>query len=165
MFCNRADTPGAGHGVGFFGRFIGLVLMGVLLGGCSKQDDAQSAAPAVIHSYTTRGRVVMLPDPSNPASELRIRHEAIDDYKYRDGSPAPMKSMTMPFPLGPGVSLEGLAVGDVVGFSFAVQWEPSPGMRVTAIQKLPGDTELEFDVVSQDRSGRGDGANGDPDGS
>ncbi|MCH8114843.1 MAG: copper-binding protein, partial [Chloroflexi bacterium] len=129
---------------------------GVLLGGCTKEDSGEGTAPAVLHRYTTRGRIAMLPDLTNPTSELRIHHEAIDDFRHGDGSPAPMKSMTMPFPPGPGVSLDGLAIGDVVEFTFEVQWEPTPGMSVTAIRKLPDDTELQFDMASQDSGEHGD---------
>lgn len=142
------------------GLFLWLVLAGVLLGGCSKEDSGEGTAPAVIHRYTTRGRIAMLPDLTNPTSELRIHHEAIDDFRHGDGSPAPMKSMTMPFPPGPGVSLDGLAIGDVVEFTFEVQWEPTPGMSVTAIRKLPDDTELQFDMASQDSGEHGDRAGG-----
>lgn len=163
MLQSTPVASGADVYAGPCGLFLWLVLAGVLLGGCSKENSEEGTAPAVIHSYTTRGRVAMLPDLTNPTSELRIHHEAIDDFKHGDGSPAPMKSMTMPFPPGPGVSLDGLAVGDVVEFTFDVQWEPTPGMSVTAIRKLPGDTGLQFDVASNGGGDHGGHASGSPD--
>lgn len=142
-----------GMSVGFAGLFFVMLLMGLAVG-CSKEGDGEGggegAIQTVIHTYTTRGRIVSLPEPGNPASEFRVHHEAIDDFRHADDSPAPMKSMTMPYPLGPGVSLEDLAVGDVVEFTFDVQWEPSPGMGVTAIKKLPAETELLFEQESDD---------------
>lgn len=125
-----------------------VVFVGGLLAGCSEEGGGEGSAESVIHTYTVRGRIVQLPEPGSPASELLIHHEAIDDFKYGDGSPAPMASMTMPFPPAPGVLLGGFAVDDVVAFSFDVQWEPSPGMSLTAVRKLPADTVLDFDEVT-----------------
>lgn len=131
----------------WIGGLAGVVaLIGLLLGCSAEADD--SSSQAVIHGYTVRGRIVQLPDPSNPVSELSIHHEAIDDFKLGDGTPEPMRAMTMPFPPADGVSLQGLEVGDVVEFSFEVQWEPSPGMSLTAIKKLPEDAVLGFDESS-----------------
>ena len=56
-----------------------------------------------------------------------------------------MKSMTMAFPVGEGVSLEGIEVGDLVTFTFVTVWgENYPEYRVTEITELPAETELEF---------------------
>jgi len=121
-----------------------------LLIGCSGEGD-DGSAESVVHRYTVRGRIVQLPDPSSPASELRIHHEAIEDFKHGDGSAAPMASMTMPFPLAPEISLKGFEVDDVVRFSFEVQWEPSPEMHLTMIEMLSGDTVLLFDSRQGDR--------------
>jgi len=133
---------------------LGLTLLtGVLacqlIWACSREDSPepqhQPPAQAIVHTYSLRGRIVSLPDPSNPASELRIHHEAIDDFKNAQGQPAPMKAMTMSFPPAPGVSLDGLAVGDIVQFVFRVQWEPTYEMGTTSIRKLPADTQLSFE--------------------
>jgi Copper binding periplasmic protein CusF len=88
---------------------------------------------------------VQLPDPANPASELSIHHESINDYQLGDGTPAPMQAMTMPFPPKEGVSLRGLSVGDAVEFVFEVQWQPSPGMSLASITKLVEGTVLDFE--------------------
>ncbi|VAX40290.1 hypothetical protein MNBD_PLANCTO03-1877, partial [hydrothermal vent metagenome] len=56
-----------------------------------------------------------------------------------------MMSMTMGFPIAEGVSLEGIAPGDIVEFTFVTTWgEQYPTYEVTAITKLPADTELNF---------------------
>jgi copper binding protein CusF len=142
------------------GRIVGVV-MGVAVGlcvclaGCSKEEPAGEAmnavaeGGAVVHSYALRGRIVSLPVAADPASELRIRHEAIDDFKMGDGEAAPMKSMTMPFSPGPGESLEGLAVGDAIEFVFEMQWEPGHEMRAVSVKKLPAETVLGFEAVGE----------------
>jgi Cu/Ag efflux protein CusF len=53
-------------------------------------------------------------------------------------------SMTMPFPVAEGVSLEGIAPGDAVEFTFEVTWQPRAGYRVTEIHELPAGTEIDF---------------------
>ena len=62
-----------------------------------------------------------------------------------------MASMTMPFPLGDGINLDGYAVGDKVSFDFVVNWESSsPAWQVTNLEKLPADTELNFENVIEE---------------
>lgn len=104
------------------------------------------------HSYTVRGRVVTVPSAERPMDDLEIHHEAVTDYKNRDGEvfvnskgvPG-MISMTMGFPVAAGVSLEGIAPGDIVEFTFVTTWgEQYPTYEVTRIAKLPADTELNF---------------------
>lgn len=100
---------------------------------------AEAAAPEP-HVYTVRGEIVSLPEAGNPRADLRIKHEAIDNYRRGD-KVVGMNAMTMPFPVAEGVSLEGLAVGDKVEFVFEVQM---PQYQITRITKLPADTVLEF---------------------
>ena len=127
-----------------------LLLSGVVvfcgwLAGCSGEDGASAPAAEIVHTYTVRGRIVSLPSADEPASELRIHHEAIDTFKSATGEATPMKVMTMTFPPAEGVSLDGLAVGDAVEFVFRMQWEPSVAMSTTSITKLPADTVLTID--------------------
>lgn len=136
---------------GTYRRFAGVLLLVaalascVCLNGCSGSDDEAGPVATVVHTYTLRGRIVSLPSEEDPASELRIHHEAIDTFKNAEGEASPMKAMTMTFPPAPGVSLEGLSVGDAVEFVFQVQWEPSGAMSATSINKLPAGTELSID--------------------
>lgn len=121
--------------------------------GCARQAESEGAAQARPEfTYTVRGRIVALPDPDRPFQELEIRHEQIPDFKNREGKVFQsadgvlgMKAMTMPFPVGEGVDLSALAVGDIVEFEFVTIWGPDyPEYRVTSMKPLPEDTELDF---------------------
>lgn len=136
-----------------------------LLSGCSKEPPAtesgsgqKASEPAnnpdspVEFSYTVRGQIVSLPSADRPFEDLQIHHEAVPDFKDRDGNVTVsasgtrgMKAMTMPFPVAEGVSLDGIAVGDKVEFTFVYTWGgESSGYEITEIKKLPADTELNF---------------------
>jgi hypothetical protein len=135
---------------------VGLVF------GCSKSEPAvpQPDTPAaqapddglLRHSYTVRGLVVVVPSAGRPMDDLEIRHEAIPDYKTRDGTVfvnskgvTGMGSMTMGFPVAEGVSLEGIDPGDKIEFVLVTTWgETYPDYAVTEIRELPADTELNF---------------------
>ncbi|QKK07267.1 MAG: copper-binding protein [Planctomycetota bacterium] len=127
------------------------------LHGCNKpaaDAPAETAeATGAAHTYTVRGQIVSVPSADKPLADLEIHHEAIPDFKNREGvvfeNPTTgvrgMKSMTMAFPVGEGVSLEGIEVGDLVTFTFVTVWgENYPEYRVTEITELPAETELEF---------------------
>lgn len=93
------------------------------------------AAPPKI--YTVNGRIEQLPDPAVKGSMLQVHHDDIPDFVSREGKVVGMNSMTMPFPPAPGVSLEGLAVGDEVELTFEVRWDRIPFQQATAIRKRP----------------------------
>lgn len=100
-------------------------------------------------AYTVRGRIVSLPDPARPASELQIHHEELPSF-MSGGEVVGMSAMVMPFrELASGVSLAGLRVGQAVTFTFLVDYDPvsqSPvGVLVTAISPLPEGTTLSID--------------------
>ncbi|MEM8781867.1 MAG: copper-binding protein [Planctomycetota bacterium] len=122
----------------------GLLSAAMSLAACGPTDPPAAATPGIdladpdTQAYDVRGVIATLPDPGNPASDLNIRHEEIPDFVGASGEVVGMKEMTMPFPLAPGVTLEGLAVGDPVAFTFAVNWE-SEGSRpweLTKIEKM-----------------------------
>lgn len=95
-----------------------------------------------VDRYTAAGKIVAL--PAGEAKAVDIHHERIPTYRTRDGKQKGMDAMQMSFtPVG-GVSLDGLAVGDPVRFSFEVHWDTAPYLRLTAIEKLPPDTTLEL---------------------
>ncbi len=131
--------------------FVSSVMcLGLTVAGCSKEesnppDETVPGSTVKVDVYHLRGRLVSLPDAGNPASELKIHHEAIDDFKMGDGEAAPMNSMTMPFTPGEDVSFDDLAVGDAVEFTFEMQWEPATEMRAVDFKKLPADTQLSFE--------------------
>lgn len=93
------------------------------------------------NTYTVRARVQQLP---SQGSGLYLEHEAIDNWIGRSGQVEGMHSMTMPFPLAKGVSLEGIGADDIVEAQIHVDWEADLPVRITALRELPRDTELEF---------------------
>lgn len=116
--------------------------------------------------YTgVRGLVVSLPQPGNPASELRIRHEHIPTFLNKDGEigvnargvPG-MAAMEMPFPVAEGLDISGMSVGDVVAFDFTVRWGVGPSWFITRYEVLDPGTELDF--TNRDADGNPIGAPG-----
>ena len=105
---------------------------------------------ASVRTFTSRGQIVLMPDPSNPATERQIRHEHIPDFVgwdgklhiNADGVPG-MKSMTMPFTAQPESLLDGLSVGDKVQFTMKMDLE---GKRywISALTKLDESVELDY---------------------
>jgi len=107
---------------------------------------APPAAPPPDASYTVRGEIVRLPPA--PGGDLLIRHEAIPDFRGMDGKVVGMDAMTMPFPLAPGVKLEGIAAGDRVEFVLELRWQDATGpVMVSRLNKLPAGTRLSFDAA------------------
>ncbi len=134
-----------------FSAAAAVVAVGLFLG-CSKGDPAADAPAPIQHTYTVRGQVVVIPSAERPFDDLEIRHEAIPDYKQRNGEVnvnskgiAGMGSMTMGFPVAKGVSLDGIEPGDKVEFVFVTTWgEKFLEYEVTEIRELPAETELNF---------------------
>lgn len=114
-----------------------LVLGALAQGACKQEPDA----PAV--TYTARGEIKSLPRPDGDAV-LYVHHEAIPTFVNREGQQKGMPSMSMPFGVPDGVTLEGLALGDKVEFTFAVHWDQNPATQLTAIRELPPETPLEL---------------------
>jgi Cu/Ag efflux protein CusF len=109
---------------------------------CSRNETPATATPSAPEAvYTVRGRIVSLPDVSKPGSSLQIQHEPIDNFVRQDGKLG-MDSMTMPFPLAKGVSVDGFAAGDVVEVTFEVRWKSQPRFQTTKILKLPAGTDV-----------------------
>ncbi len=95
--------------------------------------------------HLVRGEVVQVPRPDDPAGELHIRHEAIDGWIDSGGNAVGMSSMTMPFPVGDGVALDGIAAGDIVEFDLRIDWQAERDrLAITGLRELPAGTKLEF---------------------
>lgn len=115
----------------------------------------QGQTPEFAQVYTVRGQIQSLPDPADPRAELQIHHEEIPEFVGASGETVGMRAMTMPFPtLAPGVSLEGLSIGDKIRFTFGVVWVEGTSRRyptwtVTAIEPLPPETELQFTQTAE----------------
>lgn len=127
----------------------------ILVSGCSDSstppatvpatDDSATSAPTVDRYEGVRGRISALPVEGSPTEQdFRIHHEAMPTFKGMTGKLG-MNSMTMKFPLGDGVSLEGFEIGDPIEFDLEVSWDASPPYWVTNLRKLPADTVLDFE--------------------
>lgn len=125
-----------------FGRRAGLAALA--LGLAALALIASCSRPSQGHDYAVRGVVRQLPAPGDPAGGFFLHHEAIAGFVGRDGQASGMDSMTMPFELAQGVSLDGLAVGDPVEIRLHVDWAADLPVAVTAIRELPAATELEL---------------------
>ena len=127
--------------------FFAVLCISLVIG-CGEESSPppqpDAAEEIIYNTYIMRGRITRMLDRSNPASELFIKHEAINDFKDMDGQAIGMPAMTMPFPVAKDVSLAGLAVGDIVQFTFRVTWRPRQSWQLTSITKLPAGTELDF---------------------
>ncbi len=132
------------------GLLVALSLPGLLvlaaLGGCpgTSGDSAGDAAASELRVYPVRGLLRSLPEPESERPEILVRHEAIDDFVGINGEVVGMDSMSMPFPLAPGLDLSGVAPGDKVLLRLEVDWAADEPARVTAIEKLDPESELEF---------------------
>jgi hypothetical protein len=123
-------------------RICAALLAALLAVGCSRV--SMSFHEGGGRDYTVRGRVAQLPEPGNPVSGFAVSHQAIDDFVDRQGEVVGMDPMTMSFPLGPQVSLAGLALTDPIEFTLHVDWSAAPPVRITRLHKLPPGTPIVF---------------------
>ena len=128
-------------------QIILIACTGLALSACSPDESA--SLPPVVHTYDVRGVVRQLPRPEAPQPEIWIHHESITDFVDINGKVKGMDSMTMPFFPAQELSLEGIAVGDKVTFKLEVDWQAMPPAHVTAIEKLPADTPLEWEANAE----------------
>ena len=115
----------------FAAAFATLLIL--FIAGCA--DD-----PGYEHLYTTRGIILSLPGEM-AYQEFIIHHETIPHYRSINGSIG-MNEMAMPIPVPDRSILQGINVGDKVELTFGERFKPDHIMGVTAIKKLPADTEL-----------------------
>jgi len=129
-----------------FGVAGAFVAVAALSGLTSCGSSHESGTPAITgQTYAIRGEVVSVPEANNPASELRIRHEAVPGFVTITGDTVTMEPMTMPFTPAKDVSLESIRPGDRVEFVLNVDWA-SNRIRITKLAPLPGDTRLDFEA-------------------
>lgn len=103
------------------------------------------------HTYVVRARVEMMPESGKPTSEFVVHHEAIPEFVGFTGIKG-MESMSMPFPLAKGLSLDGLGLGDPVEVTFVVWMTPGHrGFEARGVRKLPSSTRLNFEPESGTR--------------
>ncbi len=131
-----------------------LVGAGMVLSGCGKPAPASASGPSAPqrHVYTVRAIIVRLPPPGERNPEIVARHEAMPHFVGQDGRLG-MDTMTMPFPVAPSCSLDGLAPGDKVELTFEVDFDEREkqllGYRATRAGKLPPDAALDFTPLSK----------------
>jgi Cu/Ag efflux protein CusF len=106
---------------------------------CDDEPADVASAPSHDGSYTVRGRIADI-----TGNEVSIQHEAIDDFVNREGERVGMATMTMAFHKPDDVSMEGIAVDDLVSFTFEVDWDGDHPMTLRAIEALPPGTQLEL---------------------
>lgn len=112
-----------------------------------------SPATAAEASYTTRGRIEGLPEAQfRPGGViyLQLHHEVIPEFVGPTGEVEGMKEMIMDFPtIAPGVSWEGMKVGDPVELTFEVRWKSDPRFILTRLTRLPDDVKLNLSAVER----------------
>lgn len=109
---------------------------------CTREAPNSSIAPA---TYRTQGVVRHVSGAGRPgAAEILVHHEALPGFVDDRGEVVGMDAMTMAFPVRDPHLVEGLAAGDKIAFDFTVDWNGSPTLEVTRIEKLPADAELDF---------------------
>jgi len=89
-----------------------------------------------VYSLQVRGVVKALPGPGIAANEILVKHEPIPDYRDESGNVVGMMAMTMPFYLAKSVSLDGIAVGDVVEMVVEQRIKPKFSDSVVAIKEI-----------------------------
>lgn len=110
-----------------------LAVLFLVLAGCSSSPDPEEGAPR----YNVRGVVQVI----HGESSLVVHHEAIPDFRDRNGTIVGMAPMKMQFEAGPGVALEGIKPGDKVAMVVTVPW---PALRILSIKTLPEHEQLEI---------------------
>lgn len=100
--------------------------------------------PEVVYIYTVRGVIDSLPETGRPASEFRVMHEPIDDYKDKDGIIVGMGTMVMGFGIPDNEFLDGFAIGDKVEFTWEVRPRTFPKDIIVDMTKLPPDAQMRF---------------------
>jgi Cu/Ag efflux protein CusF len=93
--------------------------------------------------YTVRGIIKQLPVEGDPRTAFMVHHEAIPGFQ-KDGKVIGMAEMTMAFPLGPGVTLDGLRVGQKIELDLEVIERPSVRYYASRVVPLPGETKIEL---------------------
>jgi Cu/Ag efflux protein CusF len=90
-----------------------------------------------------RAKIIALPKEGDPSSAFTLAHEEIPTWARPDGGKG-MHAMEMPFPVGKGVSLQGLAPGDKVEILVRQYTGGSIPYEVVGLKKLPADTALKL---------------------
>ncbi len=127
--------------------FLCTASLTLVLTACDSQSQVAPQATAVqaAREYTVRGVVRQV---AADGGEITIHHEAVPEFVGISGETEAMDSMSMPFPVVEKLLLEGIAAGDKVSFRFRIDWDGKVPLSVVALEKLPAETELDFEKGS-----------------
>jgi Cu/Ag efflux protein CusF len=126
---------------------IAAVLVAVAVGAfatCSSKGNSGDSAVRSPTATVLQIRGVVRQLPRRASAPLLIEHEAISEFIDFNGNRAPMEAMTMPFEITDEALLAGLEVGDPVVFLLEIDWEESPSIVISSIEKLPAGTDLDL---------------------
>lgn len=137
---HTAGTFSSARVAWFIPSLIGasILSLAVCISACSPEAPpatARTRSTIPVKSYTVKGVVEAVPVADKPSTQFIVRHEEIPDFVASDGRLG-MNKMAMPFPLGEGVSVEGLKPGDPVVLDFTVDWNASPAYWITKITRF-----------------------------
>ncbi len=109
--------------------------------------------------YTVRGQVMELPDDEDPRKQFVVHHEAIHEFVNREGKVSGMNAMSMPFHVPEDRAMfDTLAVGDIIEFTWSVNYSRRPAGVTSDIKKLPADTQLTFGPATPPTGEQGEGS-------
>lgn len=128
--------------------WLALAVIALAAVGCGSRSPKSEAPDENLVEYSVRGRIVQLPAPDRPASQLIVHHEPLPSY-MSGGEVVGMGEMHMPFPIKDGVSLDEFEVGDAITLTFEVRYDPETQIPVmiqaTRLRALPEGTLLVFE--------------------
>ena len=118
-------------------------------GGCGKgSSQTEASAPASTYRVRALVRAVEASKEKGKTGKHRytvsLQHEAIPEFKDRDGKKVGMKTMTMPFSLRAASASMLPKVGDKVVVRFEARWTVEEPLRIVGWQALPKDTSLKL---------------------
>ena len=123
--------------------------LAVLTGGCRSKHSVPSGASAnrqgITYTYHLRGIIKALPQPGQSPRSVSLKVGPIAHWIGLSGKVEPMMAMTMPYQLAHGVTLQGMAKGDKVAFTYQVNWI-ADRMVITRIKVLPASTVIHFSM-------------------
>lgn len=114
--------------------------------------------------YAVRAQVGERVEGNDDYVEWVLHHEAITDYKNREGKVVGMAPMPMKFAFEKGLGAESLRKGDKVKVLFELRYNAFPQLLVTRVTPLPKETALSLTVERADGHGADDGLKQEGDG-
>jgi hypothetical protein len=126
-----------------------FIALAALISGCQSKHStpSQSATtePGTTYTYHLRGIIKALPQPGQSPRSVSLKVGPIAHWIGLSGKVEPMMAMTMPYQLAHGVTLQGMAKGDKVAFTYQVNWI-ADRMVITRIKVLPASTVIHFSM-------------------